>query len=109
MAGNLTFFPLGIDDPALPLTNGVPPGRCGILANGRGTTAVGIFLARPGFSIAVPVTWRQVEQGISAGAFDMEHAVDKETRCNLETWPSEVDSGASATYHRSEKTSSGRC
>jgi bifunctional non-homologous end joining protein LigD len=45
------------------------------LRNGRGTTAVGAYSPRalPGFPIAAPVTWRQVEQGIRPDAFDMEH------------------------------------
>jgi len=41
------------------------------LRNGRGTTAVGAYSprARPGFPIAAPVTWRQVEAGIHPGAY----------------------------------------
>jgi bifunctional non-homologous end joining protein LigD len=41
------------------------------LRNGRGTTAVGTYSprARPGFPIAAPVTWRQIEGGIAAHAF----------------------------------------
>ena len=41
------------------------------LRNGRGTTAVGTYSprARPGFPIAAPVTWRQIEGGIAADAF----------------------------------------
>jgi bifunctional non-homologous end joining protein LigD len=41
------------------------------LRNGRGTTAVGSYSprARPGFPIAAPVTWRQVEAGIRPDAF----------------------------------------
>jgi bifunctional non-homologous end joining protein LigD len=43
------------------------------LRNGRGTTAVGAWSprARPGFPIAAPVSWRQVEQGIRPDAFSM--------------------------------------
>ena len=43
------------------------------LRNGRGTTAIGAWSprARPGFPIARPVTWNQVEHGISADAFTM--------------------------------------
>ena len=43
------------------------------LRNGRGNTAVGAFSprARPGFPIARPVTWRQVERGIRPDAFTM--------------------------------------
>ena len=43
------------------------------LRNGRGNTAVGAFSprARPGFPIARPVTWRQIEQGIRPDAFTM--------------------------------------
>ena len=44
------------------------------LRNGRGTTAVGAWSprARPGFPVAAPVSWRQVENGIGSGAFTME-------------------------------------
>jgi bifunctional non-homologous end joining protein LigD len=44
------------------------------LRNGRGTTAVGAFSprARPGFPIARPVTWTQVEQGIAPDAFTID-------------------------------------
>jgi bifunctional non-homologous end joining protein LigD len=41
------------------------------LRNGRGTTAIGAWSprARPGFPIARPVTWRDVEKGVRADAF----------------------------------------
>ena len=44
------------------------------LRNGRGTTAIGAWSprARPGFPIAAPVSWRQVENGIRPDAFTME-------------------------------------
>jgi bifunctional non-homologous end joining protein LigD len=44
------------------------------LRNGRGTTAIGTWSprARPGFPIAAPVTWRQVENGIRSDAFTVE-------------------------------------
>lgn len=44
------------------------------LRNGRGTTAVGAWSprARPGYPIARPVTWKQVEQGIAPDAFTMD-------------------------------------
>jgi bifunctional non-homologous end joining protein LigD len=44
------------------------------LRNGRGNTAVGAWSprARPGFPIAAPVTWKQIEQGILPDAFTME-------------------------------------
>ena len=43
------------------------------LRNGRGTTAVGIYSprARPGFPIAAPVSWRQVENGVQPDAYTM--------------------------------------
>ena len=43
------------------------------LRNGRGTTAVGAWSprARPGFPIAVPVTWRQVEDGIRPDSYNL--------------------------------------
>ncbi|MEI9425290.1 DNA ligase D [Mesorhizobium sp. Cs1299R1N1] len=45
------------------------------LRNGRGNTAAGAFSprARPGFPIAHPVTWTQVERGIRPDAFTMDH------------------------------------
>ena len=51
------------------------PGRLFIdyLRNGRGTTAVGAYSprARPGFPIAGPVTWRQIEHGLRSDAFSI--------------------------------------
>jgi bifunctional non-homologous end joining protein LigD len=51
------------------------PGRLFIdyLRNGRGTTAVGTYSprARPGFPLAVRVTWKQIEQGIRPDAFSI--------------------------------------
>jgi bifunctional non-homologous end joining protein LigD len=40
------------------------------LRNGRGTTAVGPYSprARPGFPVAAPVTWRQIEHGLRSDA-----------------------------------------
>ncbi|HEU4620566.1 MAG TPA: DNA ligase D [Gammaproteobacteria bacterium] len=44
------------------------------LRNGRGTTAVGTYSprARPGFPIAAPATWKQIEDGIRPDAFTLE-------------------------------------
>jgi bifunctional non-homologous end joining protein LigD len=44
------------------------------LRNGRGTTAIGTWSprARPGFPIAAPVSWRQVENGIRPDAFTLD-------------------------------------
>jgi len=41
--------------------------------NGRGTTTIGTYWprARPGFPIAAPVTWKQLERGIKPDAFHM--------------------------------------
>lgn len=51
------------------------PGRLFIdfLRNGRGTTAVGAYSprARPGFPIAAPVTWREIELGIAPNSFSI--------------------------------------
>ncbi|MDB5392885.1 MAG: ligase [Rhodospirillales bacterium] len=43
------------------------------LRNGRGNTAVGAYSprVRPGFPVAAPVTWRQIEQGLRPDAFTM--------------------------------------
>ena len=43
------------------------------LRNGRGNTAAGAWSprARPGFPIAAPVTWRQIERGIEPTAFSI--------------------------------------
>jgi bifunctional non-homologous end joining protein LigD len=43
------------------------------LRNGRGTTAIGAYSprARPGFPVAAPVTWRQIEQGMRSDAFSI--------------------------------------
>lgn len=47
------------------------------LRNGRGTTAVGAFSprARPGFPIAHPVSWKQVESGLLPDAFSIVNPV----------------------------------
>ena len=51
------------------------PGRLFIdyLRNGRGTTAVGAYSprVRPGFPVAHPVTWRDVESGVRPDAFTL--------------------------------------
>jgi bifunctional non-homologous end joining protein LigD len=53
------------------------PGRLFVdyLRNGRGTTAVGAYSprARPGFPIAAPVSWAQIEGGIRSDAFTIDH------------------------------------
>src|SRR5438477_9346673 len=43
------------------------------LRNGRGNTAIGPYSprARPGFPVAAPVTWRDLEHGIRSDAFSM--------------------------------------
>jgi bifunctional non-homologous end joining protein LigD len=52
------------------------PGRLFLdyLRNGRGTTAVGAYSprVRAGFPVAMPVTWREVEEGIFPDAFTLE-------------------------------------
>ena len=52
------------------------PGRLFLdyLRNGRGTTAVGAYSprARAGFPVAIPVTWREVEDGTRPNAFTLE-------------------------------------
>jgi bifunctional non-homologous end joining protein LigD len=51
------------------------PGKLFIdyLRNGRGTTAIGAYSprARPGFPVAAPVTWRDVEHGVRPDTFSM--------------------------------------
>jgi bifunctional non-homologous end joining protein LigD len=51
------------------------PGKLFIdyLRNGRGTTAIGAYSprARPGFPVASPVTWPDVENGLRSDAFTM--------------------------------------
>jgi bifunctional non-homologous end joining protein LigD len=53
------------------------PGRLFIdyLRNGRGTTAIGAYSprARPGFPVAAPLTWAQVERGVRSDAFTMDN------------------------------------
>lgn len=45
------------------------------LRNGRGTTAVGTYSprARPGYPIAAPVTWQDIERGVRPDAFDIKN------------------------------------
>jgi bifunctional non-homologous end joining protein LigD len=54
------------------------------LRNGRGTTAVGAYSprARPGFPIAAPVTWTQVERGILPDAFSIDHPFKNSERAS---------------------------
>jgi bifunctional non-homologous end joining protein LigD len=49
---------------------------------GRGTTAVGAFSprARPGFPVAAPVTWREVERGVRPDTFSMERPPQRGAR-----------------------------
>jgi bifunctional non-homologous end joining protein LigD len=56
------------------------------LRNGRGTTAVGTYSprARPGFPIAAPVTWKQVERGIRPDAFSIEHPTSRGRNARFE-------------------------
>jgi bifunctional non-homologous end joining protein LigD len=60
------------------------PGRLFIdyLRNGRGTTAVGAYSprARPGFPIAAPVTWKDVENGVRPDAFTISSPFRKRSR-----------------------------
>ncbi|UCI10696.1 DNA ligase D [Mesorhizobium sp. B1-1-8] len=67
-------------DPDRYLLSAAPSARKGrifvdYLRNGRGNTAVGAFSprARPGFPIAHPVSWTQIERGIRPDAFDIGH------------------------------------
>jgi bifunctional non-homologous end joining protein LigD len=69
---------LEADDPNRYTTSSLPSKRRGriyidYLRNGRGNTAIGAFSprARPGFPIAAPVTWSQIERGIKPDAFTM--------------------------------------
>jgi impB/mucB/samB family len=57
------------------------PGKLFIdyLRNGRGTTAIGAYSprARPGFPVAAPVTWREVENGLRSEASNLDHPPKK--------------------------------
>jgi bifunctional non-homologous end joining protein LigD len=64
--------------PTLYTTSSAPGKRSGriyidYLRNGRGNTAIGAFSprARPGFPIAMPVTWKEVARGIQSDAFEI--------------------------------------
>jgi bifunctional non-homologous end joining protein LigD len=52
------------------------------LRNGRGTTAIGSYSprARPGFPIAAPVAWRQVENGMRPDAHSMQRPFSAKRR-----------------------------
>jgi bifunctional non-homologous end joining protein LigD len=61
-------------------TSPIPERRAGriyldYLRNGRGTTAVGAYSprARPGFPVAAPVTWRDIEAGMAPDAYSLAH------------------------------------
>jgi bifunctional non-homologous end joining protein LigD len=69
---------LAATDPARYTTTAALDARHGrlfidYLRNGRGTTAIGTYSprARPGFPIAAPVTWSDIERGIAPDAFTM--------------------------------------
>ena len=49
---------------------------------GRGTTAIGTYSprARPGFPVAMPVTWREVENGVAPDAFTIEMLITQRSR-----------------------------
>jgi bifunctional non-homologous end joining protein LigD len=53
------------------------PGKLFIdyLRNGRGTTAVGAWSprARPGFPIAAPITWKELDRGVRSDTFTIEN------------------------------------
>ena len=59
------------------------PGKLFIdyLRNGRGTTAIGAYSprARPGFPVAAPVTWRDVEHGVRPDAFSISNPPPRRT------------------------------
>ncbi|MBZ9799426.1 DNA ligase D [Mesorhizobium sp. ES1-4] len=70
------------------LLSAAPAARTGrifidYLRNGRGNTAVGAFSprARPGFPIAHPVTWGQLERGVRPDAFTMDHPFKADQAC----------------------------
>src|SRR5207253_24228 len=50
------------------------------LRNGRGTTAIGAYSprARPGFPVAMPASWKDVERGVLPDAFKLRR--DRQTR-----------------------------
>ncbi|HZT88628.1 MAG TPA: hypothetical protein VFA12_11720 [Stellaceae bacterium] len=57
------------------------PGKLFIdyLRNGRGTTAIGAYSprARPGFPVAEPVTWHDIDTGLRSNAFTMKDPLKK--------------------------------
>jgi len=66
-------------EPGRFVVNAAPDARKGrifidYLRNGSGNTAVGAFSprTRPGFPIAHPVTWREIQRSIRPNAFTME-------------------------------------
>jgi bifunctional non-homologous end joining protein LigD len=52
------------------------------LRNGRGTTAIGAYSprARPGFPIAAPVTWPDIEHGLRSDAFSIRLSPSRTTQ-----------------------------
>jgi bifunctional non-homologous end joining protein LigD len=65
-------------DPARYTLSAAPEKRSGrlfidYLRNGRGTTAIGAYSprARPGFPVAMPTTWKALQDGIEADAFSI--------------------------------------
>lgn len=69
------------------LVSAAPAARAGrifldYLRNGRGNTAVGAYSprARPGFPVAAPVTWDQIEKGILPDAFTLQSPFGRRRR-----------------------------
>jgi bifunctional non-homologous end joining protein LigD len=58
------------------------------LRNGRGNTAVGAFStrARPGATVSVPVSWKEVEEGIRSDAFTIESVPARLRKLRKDPW-----------------------
>jgi bifunctional non-homologous end joining protein LigD len=58
------------------------------LRNGRGNTSVGAFStrARPGATVSVPLTWKEVEAGVRSDAFTIRTVHDRRKKLRRDPW-----------------------
>ena len=83
---------LAAEDPARYTTRSGPgkrPGKIFIdyLRNARGQTAIGAFSprARPGFPVAAPVSWEELDAGMRPDTFTIDHAPNAPGSTNRKT------------------------
>ena len=91
---------LAAEDPARYTTRSGPgkrPGKIFIdyLRNARGQTAIGAFSprARPGFPVAAPVSWEELDAGMRPDTFTIDqapNAQDIQRRVGMRGWKEDI-------------------